>query len=113
MTVSPLSGLQAYQNAAAQFEKAQKQFQQQNSAITGSTTAPANSFMDTLNSSIREVNNMQGEKAAMITSFASGENQNVHELMITMQKAGLAINLTSAVRNKVLEAYRELSRLQF
>ncbi len=49
----------------------------------------------------------------MITSFASGETQNVHELMISMQKASLAVNLTSAVRNKVLEAYRELSKLQF
>ena len=49
----------------------------------------------------------------MIQSFASGETQNVHELMITMQKAGLAVNLTAAVRNKVLEAYRELSKLQF
>ena len=113
MSISSVTGMQAYQNAASQFEKAQRQFQQQSSAITNANSAPVNSFVDTLNSSIREVNNMQAEKSAMITSFASGENQNVHELMITMQKAGLAINLTSAVRNKVLEAYRELSRLQF
>ncbi len=33
--------------------------------------------------------------------------------MITLQKAGLAVNMTSAVRNKVLEAYKELSRIQF
>ena len=59
------------------------------------------------------VNDMQSQKSAMIQSFASGETQNVHELMITMQKAGLAVNLTAAVRNKVLEAYRELSKLQF
>ena len=56
---------------------------------------------------------MQQEKNQMIQSFASGENQNVHELMISMQKAGLAMNLTAAVRNKVMEAYRELSRMQF
>jgi len=56
---------------------------------------------------------MQGEKSKMITSFASGETQNVHELMITLQKAGLAVSMTSAVRNKVMEAYRELSRIQF
>ena len=113
MSVPSITGLQAYQKAAFQFEKAQKQFQRQSSAVATATAPQANSFMDTLNNSIREVNNMQAEKSAMITSFASGENQNVHELMITMQKAGLAINLTSAVRNKVLEAYRELSRLQF
>ncbi len=49
----------------------------------------------------------------MITSFASGETQNVHELMISMQKASVAMNLTSAVRNKVIEAYKEMSKLQF
>ena len=59
------------------------------------------------------VNDLQTKKNQMITSFAAGETQNVHELMISMQKASLAVNLTSAVRNKVLEAYRELSKLQF
>lgn len=70
-------------------------------------------FADTLRDSLTTVNDMQSQKSAMIQSFASGETQNVHELMITMQKAGLAVNLTAAVRNKVLEAYRELSKLQF
>lgn len=39
--------------------------------------------------------------------------QNVHELMITMQKSSLAMKMTSAVRGKVLEAYKELSKMQF
>ena len=73
----------------------------------------ATSFSDTLHDSLNAVNDLQTKKSQMITSFASGETQNVHELMISMQKASLAVNLTSAVRNKVLEAYRELSKLQF
>jgi Flagellar hook-basal body protein len=56
---------------------------------------------------------MQTEKNAMIASFASGETPNVHELMISLQKASLAMKMTSAVRNKVLEAYKELSKIQF
>ena len=63
--------------------------------------------------SLAKVNELQGEKKNMITSFASGETQNVHELMISLQKAGLAMSMTSAVRNKVMEAYKELSHLQF
>ncbi|MEE0814347.1 MAG: flagellar hook-basal body complex protein FliE, partial [Desulfovibrio fairfieldensis] len=35
------------------------------------------------------------------------------ELMITMQKSSLAMKLTSAVRGKVLEAYKEISKMQF
>jgi flagellar hook-basal body complex protein FliE len=71
------------------------------------------SFTDQLRDSLSKVNEMQQQKDAMITSFASGENQNVHELMISLQKAGMAMSLTSAVRNKVLEAYRELMKMPF
>jgi flagellar hook-basal body complex protein FliE len=62
---------------------------------------------------LEKVNNLQTERSNMVTSFASGETQNVHELMISMQKAGLAMNMTAAVRNKVMEAYKELTRMQF
>ena len=108
-----VTGIQAYNNALAEFGKSRIEFEKTTSSIAGQKPVAGASFSDTLHNSLNKVNDMQTEKAMMIESFASGENQNVHELMITMQKAGLAINLTSAVRNKVLEAYRELSRLQF
>lgn len=72
-----------------------------------------NSFTDTVKSSVNKVSELQHSKSAAIEDFAAGRTQNVHELMITLQKAGLAMNLTSAVRGKVLEAYKELSRMQF
>ena len=103
-------GLKAYTTARRNFNKAEKaagagaiQPQQQ----------PVSGFGNRLSESLGKVNELQQEKKHMITSFASGENQNVHELMISMQKAGLAMNITTAVRNKVMEAYRELSRMQF
>lgn len=71
------------------------------------------SFAQTIEDSLSKVNAMQAEKAQMVEEFASGKNQNVHELMISLQKAGLAIDMTSAVRNKVMQAYQELMRLQF
>lgn len=108
-----VTGLQAYNNALADFTKAQRQFQKTSAGIADAQPAPVTSFSDTLHNSLSTVNDMQAQKSSMIQAFASGETQNVHELMITMQKAGLAVNLTSAVRNKVLEAYRELSKLQF
>lgn len=70
-------------------------------------------FTKALSDSLAKVNDLQSEKAQMIQAFATGEKQNVHELMITLQKAGLAMSLTSAVRNKVLEAYKELTRMPF
>lgn len=103
-------GLKAYNNALQNFAKAEKKAM----ANTIAETKPqANEFKDVLASSLEKVNNLQSERTSMIQSFASGESQNVHELMIAMQKASLAMNMTSAVRNKVLEAYKELSRMQF
>jgi flagellar hook-basal body complex protein FliE len=78
-----------------------------------STTAAGQSFADTIEESLTKVNEMQMEKSHMIQDFASGKSQNVHELMISLQKAGLAMDMTSAVRNKVMQAYQELMRMQF
>ena len=75
--------------------------------------AHTNDFAETLTDSLNRVNELQTEKANAIDAFASGRNQNVHELMITMQKSSMAMKLTTAVRGKVLEAYKELTKMQF
>lgn len=103
-------GLKAYSNALQNFTKAEKAAKSQ---TLPKTEKAAPEFSDVLSSSLEKVNDLQQQRSSMITSFASGETQNVHELMISMQKAGLAMNMTSAVRNKVIEAYKELSRMQF
>lgn len=103
-------GLKAYTNALSNFTKTENAIK----AASPQKAAPvASPFADTLKDSIGKVNELQQQKKAMITSFASGEQQNVHELMISLQKAGLAMNMTAAVRNKVMEAFKELSRIQF
>ena len=105
-------GLQAYNNAL-------KGFVQKEKAVRQAAQTPLKaervekSFSSTFENSLQKVNDLQTAKTSAVELFASGENQNVHELMISLQKAGLAMNLTSAVRNKVLEAYRELSKMQF
>ncbi len=103
-------GIKAYTNALSNFAKAE---QKAKAGTVAPDNGPASDFSKVLTSSLDKVNALQTERSAMITSFASGETQNVHELMISMQKAGLAMNMTAAVRNKVMEAYKELSRLQF
>lgn len=74
---------------------------------------PATSFTQTLKGSLEKVNDLQQQKASMVESFAAGKENNVHELMITLQKAGLAMSMTSAVRGKILQSYQELTKMQF
>lgn len=109
MSISQV-GMKAYATALQNFTKAQK------TASAGQLKTPeqpVNSFAQTLENSMTKVQDLQTNKDKMIQSFASGETQNVHELMISLQKAGLAMNMTAAVRNKVMEAFKELSRIQF
>ena len=104
------TAIQAYSNALRNFSQTEKKIQ---SGSLSPEKMPTNNFADVLASSLEKVNGMQAERSSMVNAFASGQSQNVHELMITMQKAGLAMNMTAAVRNKVMEAYKELTRLQF
>jgi flagellar hook-basal body complex protein FliE len=104
------TALQAYGNALRNFAQAEKKI---NSGALSPEKTPENNFAEVLANSLEKVNTMQTERSAMTEAFAAGQTQNVHELMIAMQKAGLAMNMTAAVRNKIMEAYKELTRLQF
>ena len=104
------TAIQAYSNALRNFSQTEKKIQ---SGSLSPEKMPVNNFADVLASSLEKVNGLQAERSSMVNAFASGQSQNVHELMISMQKAGLAMNMTAAVRNKVMEAYKELTRLQF
>jgi flagellar hook-basal body complex protein FliE len=61
---------------------------------------------------IKEVNASQQNAAETQNAFMTGQNVELHELMISMERAGLAMELTLQVRNKILEAYQEISRMQ-
>lgn len=74
---------------------------------------PVRGFGETLKASLKNVNDMQTEKNMMIEEFATGKTQNVHELMITMQKAGMAMQMTGAVRSKIMQSYKEIMQMAF
>ena len=104
------TAIQAYGNALRNFTQAEKKIQ---SGSLAPEKMQVNNFADVLADSLEKVNSMQSERSAMVNAFTSGQSQNVHELMISMQKAGLAMNMTAAVRGKIMEAYKELTRIQF
>ncbi len=107
----PNIAISAYRNA---IELGERTTQSGNGLLSpGKSAENRKSFASTIEDSLKNVNELQSQKRDMIESFAAGESENVHELMITLQKAGLAVNMTSAVRNKVMEAYKELMRIQF
>ncbi len=102
--------MQAYQNALKLQQGAQSKVA---SNFKASAAAPQTGFMEALKGNLEKVNDMQNSKSELVTSFAAGKEQNVHELMISLQKAGLAMSMTSAVRSKIMQSYQELTKMQF
>lgn len=70
------------------------------------------SFSTFLNESLEKVNSLEKESEQYNLKLATGELENIHESMIAAQKADIALQLTMQIRNKVLDAYREIMRMQ-
>ncbi|WP_211340537.1 flagellar hook-basal body complex protein FliE [Mesobacillus subterraneus] len=70
------------------------------------------SFSSVLKKSIENLNEAQLQSDVMTNKLARGENVDLHQVMITSQKASITLQATLEVRNKVIEAYQEMMRMQ-
>lgn len=61
---------------------------------------------------LEEVQAAQNQSDKLTSELVTGEVQDIHEVMIASQKASLSLQLTVQVRNKVVEAYQEVMRMQ-
>ncbi len=77
----------------------------------GGTQKPQ-SFGQMLAGSIAEVNNLQVEANTAIEKLVSGRSQNLHETMLAVEKAEIAFRTMNQVRQKVIDAYQEVMRMQ-
>lgn len=73
---------------------------------------PEGGFGKVLGEAIAEVDGRAKEAHAQLTAFVSGEQENVHEVMIAMNQSSVAFQLMTEVRNRMLETYQELMRMQ-
>jgi len=69
-------------------------------------------FGDILKNAVESVNSMQHEAGRLEDAVAKGENVNIHQAVIAGEKAGLSFRLLMQVRNKMIEAYQEVMRMQ-
>ena len=72
----------------------------------------AGSFSDMLSRAIRGVDETMKDSDQKVADFVTGKTENVHDVMISMQRAQLSFQLMVEVRNKAMDAYRELSTMQ-
>lgn len=68
-------------------------------------------FSQHLLEALGEVNTLQHQSDVAFTQLLTGEIE-FHDAMIIAEKANLALQLTMAIRTKILEAYQEITRMQ-
>ncbi len=68
------------------------------------------SFLETLKGAIETTNELQKGADQAATSFAVGKGS-LHETMIAMEKADLALRTITQVRGKIIEAYQEVMKM--
>lgn len=69
-------------------------------------------FSKFLTDAIKQVNDAQVEADAKTEQLVNNEDVDLHEVMIAAEKASLSLQITLEVRNKVVEAYQEMMRMQ-
>ncbi|ARU40259.1 flagellar hook-basal body complex protein FliE [bacterium] len=75
-------------------------------------TEQSEDFGQMLMDVIKEVNGAQGDARKLQEDLMANRPVETHELMIAMERASTAMQLTMQVRNKALEAYQEITRMQ-
>ena len=70
------------------------------------------SFGDTLKGAVNDVNNLQLEANKAVDKMIDGQDIDLHDVMIAAEKAKTSFDLLMEIRNKAINAYQELMRIQ-
>ncbi|MBL7689467.1 MAG: flagellar hook-basal body complex protein FliE [Bdellovibrionaceae bacterium] len=69
-------------------------------------------FADILRDAINETNELQKQADVKTQDLATGKTTNIPEVMMTVEKADIALRLMTQVRNKIIDAYQEVMKMQ-
>jgi flagellar hook-basal body complex protein FliE len=70
-------------------------------------------FVKTLQDAMSQVGQLQNEADDRVGQLLTGNGQDVHSAMIAVEKASLAFEMMVQVRNKIVQAYQQVSGMQF
>lgn len=82
------------------------------SAVSSASEGSGVSFGQFLGNALNQLSQTSNASDELAESFAAGEDVEIHEVMIAMQETQIAFDLAAQVRNRAVEAYQEIMRLQ-
>lgn len=106
-----MDGIRLYNNAASPVNDLPKV----DSGINRSTPSiegGEKTFAQSLKDAVNEVNQLQKISDIKSQELATGKTQNISEVMIAAEKADISLRLMVQVRNKIIEAYQEMMKMQ-
>lgn len=75
-------------------------------------TSGGESFADTLKGAVGKVNELQQQADVKMQQLATGETTDIADVKIAAEKADIALRLMTSVRNKMIDAYHEIMKMQ-
>ncbi len=81
-------------------------------APAANTAGQPGEFQSALSSAINSIESLQNNAASSVQQFLTGENEELHTTILATQKAELAFEMGLQVRNKVVDAYQEIMKMQ-
>jgi flagellar hook-basal body complex protein FliE len=78
----------------------------------GQIDPSAKSFADTLKDAVGQVNTLQKDSDKQAQMLATGKTSNIPEVMMSAEKADIALRMMVQVRNKIIDAYNEVMKMQ-
>jgi len=83
-------------------------------SAAGEFSAPSGpGFGEVLRGAMEEMGELNSEAETKVASVLEGTGADVHSALIAVEKADLSFQLMMQVRNKIVSAYQEISRMQF
>lgn len=70
------------------------------------------SFSSYLRDALNQVGSLENQARTAAKDLAVGDGSQIHQVMIAFEKASLALSLTIEIRNRMVEAYQEIMRIQ-
>lgn len=81
--------------------------------LPGDNSVEEGGFGVTLKNAINHVNDLSNTSDQQVSQLVQGDRSDIHNVMIAVEKADIAFDLMMQVRNKIVSAYQEVSRMQF
>lgn len=84
----------------------------QNKQVSNAAEKPTKDFGATISDFLKAVNQSQKESAQKVADVIQGKSENLHEAMAMLEESKLSFQLMLEIRNKLLDSYKEIERMQ-